>query len=52
MWGWGSDVQAKGAVCGTANSGLDMIPFVGLGKGVIEVIYGDDIIPDVETKNE
>jgi hypothetical protein len=52
LWGWGSDVQAKGAVCGTANSGLDMIPFVGLGKGVIEVIYGDDIIPDVETKNE
>ena len=52
LWGWGSDVQAKGAVCGTANSGLDMIPFVGLGKGVVEVIYGDDIIPDMESKNE
>ncbi|MCY2980814.1 MAG: pre-toxin TG domain-containing protein [Planctomycetota bacterium] len=37
---------------GTANKGLDMIPFVGLGKGVIEVIYGDDIITDLETKNE
>jgi hypothetical protein len=52
LWGWGSDVQAKGVVCGTVNSGLDMVPIVGLGKGVVEVIYGDDIIPDLETKNE
>jgi hypothetical protein len=29
-----------------------MIPFVGLGEGVIEVIYGDDLIPNLETKNE
>jgi RHS repeat-associated protein len=44
---WNQDVQAKGAVGGTVNSALDAIPFVGLGKGIIELGTGD-LIPDLE----
>ena len=41
----GYDIKKKGVVGGVLNSGLDAIPFVGLGKNVIELIRGD-FFPD------
>ena len=43
----GYDIKKKGVVKGIANSGLDAIPFVGLGKNVIEFFTGD-LLPDKE----
>jgi len=37
----GYDIKRKGVVKGVLNSGLDAIPFVGLGKNVIEFFTGD-----------
>jgi hypothetical protein len=37
----GYDIRRKGVVKGVLNSGLDAIPFVGLGKNVIEFFTGD-----------
>jgi hypothetical protein len=42
-----SEVQAKGVVGGLTNSGLDAIPFAGIGKGVVEIFTGD-LIPDID----
>lgn len=47
LFGWGSDVQAKGFVAGTANSAIDAIPVVGTIKGGVELVTGD-LIPDLE----
>jgi hypothetical protein len=44
---WTEDVQAKGLVGGTANSILDAIPIVGTGKGIAEMIAGQDLIHDL-----
>ena len=41
----GYDIKKKGVVYGVINSGLDAIPFVGLGKNVIEFFTGD-LLPD------
>ena len=41
----GYDIKRKGVVKGIANAGLDAIPFVGLGKNVIEFFTGD-LFPD------
>lgn len=41
----GYDIKRKGVVYGVLNSGLDAIPFVGLGKNVIEFFTGD-LLPD------
>lgn len=41
----GYDIKKKGVVKGVINSGLDAIPFVGLGKNVIELFTGD-LLPD------
>lgn len=41
----GYDIKRKGVVKGVANSTLDAIPFVGLGKNVVELFTGD-IFPD------
>ena len=41
----GHDIRKKGVVKGVLNSGLDAIPFVGLGKNVVEFFTGD-LIPD------
>lgn len=41
----GYDIKRKGVVKGVLNSGLDAIPFVGLGKNVIEYFTGD-LLPD------
>jgi RHS repeat-associated protein len=46
VFGWGLDVNAKGAVAGTANSAIDAIPFVGGGKIIVEIVSGKDLIPD------
>ena len=43
----GYDIKKKGVVKGLVNSGLDAIPFVGLGKGIIEFFAGD-LISDKE----
>ena len=50
----GYDIRRKGTVKGILNSGLDAIPFVGLGKNVVEFFTGD-LIPDKDVnkkKNE
>jgi len=44
----GYDIKKKGFVNGVLNSGLDAIPFVGLGKNVIE-LYRGDFFPDKVT---
>ena len=41
----GYDIKRKGLVKGVLNSGLDAIPFVGLGKNVVEFFTGD-LFPD------
>lgn len=41
----GYDIKRKGVVKGILNSGLDAIPFVGLGKNAIEFFTGD-LLPD------
>ena len=41
----GYDIKRKGVVKGVINSGLDAIPFVGLGKNVVEFFTGD-LLPD------
>ena len=41
----GYDIKKKGLVKGVINSGLDAIPFVGLGKNAIEFFTGD-LLPD------
>jgi hypothetical protein len=35
---WAEDVEAKGTVYGTINTGIDIIPVVGVGKGIIEIL--------------
>ncbi|HEX8737387.1 MAG TPA: hypothetical protein VF721_18785 [Pyrinomonadaceae bacterium] len=47
----GYDIKRKGMVYGVINSGLDAIPFVGLGKNVIEFFTGD-LLPDKEGKGK
>lgn len=47
----GYDIKRKGAVRGIANAGLDAIPFVGLGKNVIEFFTGD-LLPDKDAVNQ
>ena len=43
----GYDIKKKGVIKGVINSGLDAIPFVGLGKNAIEFFTGD-FLPDKE----
>jgi hypothetical protein len=47
----GYDIKKKGVVNGVINSGLDAIPFVGLGKNVIEFFRGDFLPDKVPEKN-
>lgn len=47
----GYDIKKKGLVNGVLNSGLDAIPFVGLGKNVVEFFRGD-FLPDKTVNNE
>jgi hypothetical protein len=45
----GRDIKKKGVVKGVLNSGIDAIPFVGLGKNAIEFFTGD-FFPDKDSK--
>ncbi len=45
----GSDIKKKGFVKGVVNSGLDAIPFVGIGKNIIEVFAGDMLADKEQT---
>ncbi|HXG83790.1 MAG TPA: hypothetical protein VNI84_07165 [Pyrinomonadaceae bacterium] len=47
----GYDIKRKGVVNGILNSGIDAIPFVGLGKNVVEFFTGD-IFPDKNPPNQ
>ncbi len=47
----GYDIKRKGVVKGVINSGLDAIPFVGLGKNVVEFFTGD-LLPDKPPQNQ
>ena len=47
----GYDIKRKGVVKGVLNSGLDAIPFVGLGKNAIELLTGD-FFPDNDTNHK
>jgi len=47
----GYDIKRKGVVNGVLNSGLDAIPFVGLGKNVIEFFRGD-FLPDKDKRGK
>jgi dipeptide/tripeptide permease len=47
----GYDIKRKGALYGVLNSGLDAIPFVGLGKNVIEFFTGD-LLPDKDKRGK
>lgn len=44
------DVQARGIVCGTLNSGLDATPWLGNFKAATEIASGEDWIPDKATQ--
>jgi len=41
----GHDIKKKGLIKGVINSGIDAIPFVGLGKNAVELFTGD-FLPD------
>lgn len=47
----GYDIKKKGVVKGIANAGLDAIPFVGLGKNVVEFFTGD-LLPDKDANGQ
>jgi len=47
----GYDIKRKGFVKGVINSGLDAIPFVGLGKNAVEFFTGD-LFPDKPTEEK
>ncbi|MDQ3713351.1 MAG: hypothetical protein M3388_14185 [Acidobacteriota bacterium] len=47
----GYDIRRKGVVKGVLNAGLDAIPFVGLGKNVVEFFTGD-LLPDKNLSNQ
>jgi dipeptide/tripeptide permease len=47
----GYDIKRKGTLYGVLNSGLDAIPFVGLGKNVIEFFTGD-LLPDKDKREK
>ncbi|GAC1398826.1 MAG: hypothetical protein NVSMB56_13800 [Pyrinomonadaceae bacterium] len=45
----GYEIKKKGLLRGSIDVGLDIIPFVGTAKNVIELFTGD-LIPDKETR--
>lgn len=42
----GAAIRRKGLIGGTADTALDMIPFVGAAKNIAELGRGRDFIPD------
>ncbi len=47
----GYDIKNKGVVKGVLNAGLDAIPFVGMGKNIVEFFTGD-LLPDKDVSNQ
>ncbi len=47
----GYDIKNKGVVKGVLNAGLDAIPFVGMGKNIVEFFTGD-LLPDKQVGNQ
>ncbi len=47
----GYNIRRKGVVKGVLNAGLDAIPFVGLGKNVVEFFTGD-LLSDKNINNQ
>jgi len=47
----GYDIKRKGVVKGVLNAGLDAIPFVGMGKNIVEFFAGD-LLPDKNVGNQ
>jgi hypothetical protein len=47
----GFDIKKKGMVNGVLNAGLDAIPFLGMGKNVVEFFTGD-LLPDKDRGNQ
>jgi hypothetical protein len=47
-----ADCQAKGLGGGLANSGLNAVPFVGTGKGIVEKNRGEDFMLDQRDTDE
>ncbi len=47
----GYDIKKKGVVKGVLNAGLDAIPFVGMGKNIVEFFTGD-LLPDKNVGNQ
>ena len=46
----GYEIKRKGLIPGAVHVGLDVTPFVGTAKGVIELFTGD-LIPDKSERN-
>ena len=46
----GTDIKNKGVGKGLVNSGIDAIPFVGLAKNAVELLRGEDFLPDKPSK--
>lgn len=47
----GTEVRRKGLVRGVAHVGLDLIPFIGTTKNIVEIFTGD-LIPDKPTASQ
>jgi len=47
----GYEIRKKGLIPGAIHVGLDVTPFVGTAKGVIELFTGD-LIPDKSERNQ
>ena len=45
------DVRRKGLIGGVVNSGVDAIPFVGIAKNGVEIVFGD-LIPDKNSRKK
>jgi hypothetical protein len=45
------DVRRKGLIGGVVNSGIDAIPFVGIAKNGMEIVFGD-LIPDKNSRKK
>jgi len=47
----GYEIKKKGLIPGAVHVGLDVTPFVGTAKGVVEIFTGD-LIPDKSERNK
>jgi hypothetical protein len=47
----GYEIKKKGLLRGVAHVGLDITPFVGTAKGIVEIFTGD-LIPDKPSRDD